>query len=132
MQARLRHQLSGGREEIMSLGTGRITAEASTSDFSVLVGLDADEAGSIQGRLEGERNPGAWRNYPIHGSLDAHTDALALLDHFVGVIDRSSGRMSTRVDVSGTLGQPEVRGQLQLRDASIDIFQINLALRELS
>ncbi|MDQ2640401.1 MAG: translocation/assembly module TamB domain-containing protein [Pseudomonadota bacterium] len=132
MQARLRHRVSGEREEAMSLGTGTVRASAGTDAFSVEVELDAESAGSIRGRLDGQRSRADWRDYPIRGSLDAQTDGLSLLDVFIGEIDRATGRLNTRVQVAGTLGMPTVEGLLQLRDASIDIFQTGTSLRELS
>lgn len=130
--AAVRHNVGSGREQGMSLGTGAIDAVATTESFSIDVGLDADEAGSIQGRLEGDRRGTSWREHPIRGSLDAHTDSLSLVDIFVVEIDRASGRLATRVDIGGTLGAPTLNGTLQLRDAAIDLYQINLSLRELA
>jgi translocation and assembly module TamB len=132
MGARLRHRLGSGREQVMSLGTGTVKANATASNFFFDVSMDADEAGRIRGRIDGERLRADWRDYPITGSLDAETDALSLLDIYIGEIDKASGRMATKVSIGGTLGTPTVQGTLQLRDASIDIYQINLALRELS
>jgi translocation and assembly module TamB len=97
----------------------------------VQVALDAAASGSIQGKLDGQRLSGDWHDYPIKGSLDASTDGLSLLDIYVGGIDKATGHLTTRVDISGTLGRPEIAGMLQLKDASIDIYQVNLALREL-
>ncbi len=73
-----------------------------------------------------------WSDYPVKGSLVATTDALGILDIFLGSIDRASGRLSTDISMAGTLGKPEISGQLQLRDAQIDVYQVNLALRDLS
>jgi translocation and assembly module TamB len=132
VDAQLRHYLGRDREEVMSLGTGTVRANAGTDDFSVLVELDAAPSGRIRGRLDGQRSRAEWRDYPIRGSLDAQTDGLSLLDVFIGEIDRATGQLITRVDVNGTLGMPTVQGLLQLRDATIDIFQTGTSLRELS
>jgi translocation and assembly module TamB len=109
-----------------------VSATATTSAFSFQVALDADQAGSIRGRIDGERLRTDWRDYPIRGSLNAETDGLSLLDVYIGEIDKASGRLDTQVSIAGTLGTPSLQGSLQLRDASIDIYRINLALRELS
>ncbi|MET0282692.1 MAG: translocation/assembly module TamB domain-containing protein [Steroidobacteraceae bacterium] len=130
--AQLRHQLSSGRDERLALGSGRVSATATATGFNVDVGLDAGRSGSIRGELRGDRNTPDWQDYPIRGALDARTDGLALLDIYVGGIDKATGQLSTRVDIAGTLGRPELSGLLQLRDAEIDIYQINLALRALS
>jgi translocation and assembly module TamB len=132
MGAQLRHVLANGREERLALGSGQVSGTATGSAFALKVELDAGASGSIRGSLDGERNAGDWRGYPIRGSLDARTDGLALLDVYVGGIDRATGQVSTRVDVSGTLGRPQLAGTLQLRNAEIDIYQVNLEMRELS
>src|SRR6185369_11566398 len=90
------------------------------------------EAGRITGQLTGQRNGGDWHDYPIKGSLDATTTGLAVLDIYVGGIDKASGRLTTNVAIAGTLGQPQIEGTLQLRDAQIDVYQVNLSLRALS
>ncbi|HUG71921.1 MAG TPA: translocation/assembly module TamB domain-containing protein [Steroidobacteraceae bacterium] len=131
-QAQVRHRLGSGRDEVLTLGTGSISANATTDAFSVQVALDAEPAGSIRGSLDGERLREDWRDYPIRGSLEAQTDGLTLVDMFVAEIDKATGQLNTRVDIGGTLGTPTLRGMLQLREASIDIYQVNLALRDLA
>src|SRR5690606_6761552 len=54
VDARLRHHVGSAREQVMSLGTGTIDANASAETFALRVGLEAGEAGSIQGRIDGE------------------------------------------------------------------------------
>ena len=130
--AQLRHRLSNGREETLALGNGGVAVRAGADAFSLEVGLNAGEAGRILGRLDGQRNTESWRDHPIRGSLDADTLGLGLLDIYLGGIDRANGRILTKVDIGGTLGQPTIEGTLQLRDAQIDIFQVNLSMRELS
>jgi translocation and assembly module TamB len=131
-QAQLRHRLGNGRDERMPLGSGSVTASATTTGFSMQVGLDAGASGSIKGELTGVRNAGAWQDFPIRGTLDASTDGLGLLDIYFGGIDKATGRLATKVSIGGTLGAPTLQGLLQLRDASIDIYQVNFSMRELS
>jgi translocation and assembly module TamB len=131
-QAQLRHRLTNGRDERMSLGSGSVTANATATGFTMQVGLDAGASGSIKGELAGDRNAGPWQDFPVRGTLDASTDGLGLLDIYFGGIDKATGRLATKVSIGGTLGAPTLQGLLQLRDASIDIYQVNLAMRELS
>lgn len=132
MNAQLRHQLGNGRDERMSLGSGQVSGSATPTAFAMDVSLDAGASGGIRGELRGERSSADWRDYPIRGSLDARTDGLALLDIYVGGIDKATGELTTRVEIAGTLGAPALSGLLQLRNAEIDIYQVNLALRALS
>ncbi len=131
MQAQLLHTLSNKSVKPIPLGSGTIQAVATTTGFSAEVALDAGASGAIKGKLAGDRTRGEWQDYPVRGQLEARTDALSLLDIFVGDIDKASGKLGTSIDISGTLGSPVMAGQLQLRDASIDIYQSNTALREL-
>jgi len=129
--AQLRHQLGNGREERMALGSGSVNATATADAFNTQVELDAGEAGHIRGQLTGQRNTADWRDHPVKGSLEAITTGLGLLDIYVGGIDRASGRLTTNVNIGGTLGAPSIDGTLQLRDTQIDVYQVNLALRAL-
>jgi translocation and assembly module TamB len=131
-RAELKHRMSNGREQRMSLGTGTLTGNATATTFAVQVGLDAGASGRILADITGERLPGDWRNFPVQGSLDASTDSLSLLEIYIGGIDKATGRMAAKVGVTGTLGAPTVQGLLQLRNAAIDIYQVNLAMRDLS
>ncbi len=132
MQAELLHTLGNGRVEPLSLGTGTLQATATATGFSAQLKLDAGAAGSITGALSGERNTSNWMDYPIKGQLDARTDGLALLDIYVGGIDKATGQLTTRVDIGGTLGTPSLAGQLQLHGASIDVYQVGGSLRDVS
>ena len=130
--AQLRHHLSNGREERFAFGTGLVEAAATRSDFTVRVGLDAGAAGNIKGTLAGRRTGSEWAEFPIQGELALETDGLSLLDVYVNGIDRASGRLTTQVTASGTLGAPEFQGALQVRKGEMDLYQVNLALREIS
>jgi translocation and assembly module TamB len=131
-RAELKHRLSNGREQHMSLGTGTLAGNATATTFGVQVGLDAGASGRILADITGDRLTGDWHSFPVRGSLDASTDSLSLLEIYVGGIDKATGRMAAKVGITGTLGAPTVQGQLQLREAAIDIYQVNLAMRDLS
>jgi translocation and assembly module TamB len=132
MQAQLIHTLGNKRQERLQLGSGTVQASATATGFSAQVALDAGASNAINGRLTGERNAGDWRDFPIRGELQARSDALPVLDMYIGDIDRAIGQISTRLNISGTLGTPVLAGQLQLRDASIDSYRYGIVLRELS
>jgi translocation and assembly module TamB len=130
--AELRHQLSNKRVETLALGNGRVDALAVPENLSISMGLDAGPSGNIRGNLTALRNTEDWKGHPIKGELDLTTDGLGVLDVYLGGIDRATGRLTTRVTVDGTLGEPRFEGLLQLRNAEIDIFRVNMMLRDLS
>ena len=130
--ALIRQALANNREQRMPLGSGRVDAVATKDAFETKVSLDSGASGNIKGELAGQRIGDEWGSYPIRGSLTMTTDGLGLLEMLLGSVDRATGRLSTDVSIAGTLGQPEITGELQLRDAQIDVYQVNLALRDLS
>ena len=130
--AQLRHHLSNGREERFAFGTGLVDASANHEGFAVKVGLDAGAAGNITGHLDGKRQGDDWAAFPITGELALETDGLGLLDVYVPGIDRAAGRLTTHVSLAGTLGAPDFQGDLQVRNGEADLYQVNLALRQIT
>ena len=130
--AELVHRVSTDRVERLALGAGRIDASATAEAFNVNVSLVANDANRITGKLDGRRTGADWESFPIRGSLDLTTDGLGVLDIYVSEIDRATGKLRTDVSIGGTLGQPTFSGKLELRDTRIDVYQVNLSLRELT
>ena len=130
--AELVHRVSTDRVERLALGAGRIDASATADAFKVNVSLEANAANRITGQLDGRRTGSNWETFPIRGSLDLTTDGLGVLDIYVSEIDRATGKLRTDVSIGGTLGQPTFRGKLELRDTRIDVYQVNLSLRDLT
>jgi translocation and assembly module TamB len=130
--AELQHQLTNGRVERMSFGSGEVVIIAVEEALDLNVGLDSDRSGNLTGKLHIDRTAGDWRDHPISGKLDLSTDGLGVLDIYLGGIDRASGRLVAKVGINGTLGAPTIEGLLQLRNAQIDIFQVNLSMRDLT
>ncbi|MEY4761584.1 MAG: hypothetical protein RLZZ200_1440 [Pseudomonadota bacterium] len=130
--ALLRHHLTKEREEQLAFGNGVVDASATPEDFSLQVGLDAGKAGSLRGQLLGKRVGADWRGHSVHGDFSLETDGLNLLDAYVPGLDRAAGRLTARASVDGTLGTPSFDGDLQLRNGEVDLYVVNLALRDIS
>lgn len=130
--AQLRHTFRNGREERFALGSGVIDARLGTDDFDLTVGLDAGKAGNIAGKLHGQRVGEDWAQMPIDGDFSLQTDGLGLIALFAANIDRSTGRLSTHAHIGGTLGEPDLQGELQLRVVELDVYRVNFALRNLN
>ncbi|MEO7775250.1 MAG: translocation/assembly module TamB domain-containing protein [Steroidobacteraceae bacterium] len=128
-EAQLRHRLSNGREEKFAFGTGVVEVHATADTVDAEVGLDARASGRIAGRLHTQRIGSDWREFPIDGKLDLETDGLGLVDVYFAEIDRAAGRLTTRLNISGTLGNPQLQGELKLTGGEVDMYQVNLALR---
>jgi translocation and assembly module TamB len=132
VDAQLRHHLPKGREERFTLGTGAVDATATRDDFAVRVSLDAGAAGNLKGHLDGRRNGTDWRENVVSGEFSLETVGLNLLDVYVSGIDRAAGRLAAHATVNGTLGAPELNGDVQVRNGELDLYAVNLALRETS
>jgi translocation and assembly module TamB len=130
--AQLRHTFRNGREERFALGSGVIDARLGTEDFELTVGLDAGKAGNIAGKLHGQRVGEDWAQMPIDGDFSMQTDGLGLVALYAANVDRSTGRLSTHARIGGTLGEPDLQGDLQLRDVELDVYRVNFALRKLN
>jgi translocation and assembly module TamB len=67
---------------------------------------------------------------PLSGALHAETSNLGLLSLYFPDIDRASGQLHTDVNISGTLGAPLMNGTLKVANGELDLYQVNLALRQ--
>jgi translocation and assembly module TamB len=130
MDAHLTHKLSNGKKETTTLGTGLININAGRNSISADVGLDAGQIGSIKGSLTAQRTTEQWGNMPVQGELHAHTGELGLLTLYAPDIDRASGALNADMKFTGTLGTPLVNGTIALTDGELDVYQVNLIMRQ--
>jgi hypothetical protein len=65
---------------------------------------------------------------PVRGELRAESAVISALPLFVPEIDHSEGRLNASVRVGGTLGDPLIDGDFQLRDGRLDLYRTNLSL----
>ncbi len=127
--AQLRRRRPSGKEDLVKLGSGRVTAKLDAAALNAEVALDAGETGRIAGELLATRNGGALMNTPLRGSFRAATSALGIINVFVPAIDRAAGTLDADLAFGGTLGRPLLSGVLKLANGELDLYQINLALR---
>lgn len=127
--AQLSHRLASGRIETVTLGSGTVTANATTESITGRLSLDAGEVGTIKGQIVAARTSELWKEMPLDGELHAHTAELDFLSLYIPQIDRAAGRMAMDLNLSGWAGEPLVNGVVQLSEGELDLYQINLALR---
>ncbi|MGE0580705.1 MAG: translocation/assembly module TamB domain-containing protein [Steroidobacteraceae bacterium] len=127
--ARTRRRLANGREDVTELGGGRLLGAASDAALSLDAKLDAGKSGGLDAHAVATRTGDAWQGWPLDGKLDLRTDSLGFLAVLVDSIDRSAGKLTADVQLSGTLGAPRLAGSLALRDGEFDFYQVNLPLR---
>jgi len=131
VDAAIRHKLASGRTDVITFGSGFVTLKAEPDHMNAELRLDAAARGLIAGRMRAERTAADMMSWPVRGQLQMATGELGFITLYVPDIDRASGHFDANVDFSGTLGEPSATGVIKLSRAELDLYQLNLALREL-
>lgn len=138
---------SGGGRLRMSAGTVSSTENASLSvqtgegtiDFVIENGallsaeldLPMPGTGTVTGRLAlGDVT--RIGDSEISGSLDADISDVAVLSLLLPMIDSAVGRLRVRAELEGTLEEPRLAGELELKGASMEYRPIGLALQDMN
>ena len=131
VDAAIRHKLASGRTDVITFGSGFLTLAAEPAFMKAELRLDAAERGLIVGRMHTDRSAADMANWPMHGELQMATGELGFLTLYVPDIDRASGHFDANVSFDGTIGAPNATGIIKLSRAELDLYQLNLALRDL-
>ena len=130
VDAGLSHHTPSGKIELIKLGTGVVTVNASHPAIATEVSFDAGEVGTIKGRANISRTSARWQDMPLEGEVHAQTAELGYVTLYFPEIDKASGRLDVNLLIAGTLGTPLIQGSVKLSNTELDFFQINLALRQ--
>ena len=158
--AELAHKLASHKIEHTRIGSGTVTLSATPTLVSAQADLGDGEVGTLHGRFEAQRTtargtspvetqargtaPGAtlargtsqvdtparWQDMPLSGELHAQTAELGLLSLYEPDIDRAAGHFNADIQLAGTAGTPRLSGALKVSDGEIDVYQVNLGLRQ--
>jgi translocation and assembly module TamB len=128
-EALLRHRRANGREDVVRLGSGEVTATALPESIEARLQLDAGATGRIEGRATVQRSAAELVDMPLRARRGARTDAIGLLNLYIPEIDRSSGLLTVDAAIGGTVGTPLLNGVLKLENGELDLYNVNLALR---
>ena len=129
--AAIRHRLASGRTDVITFGSGFVTLKAEPAQVFTELRLDAAQRGIISGRLRAERTGADLMRSPIRGQLQMATGELGFLTLYLPAIDRAAGHFDANLSFEGTLDEPRASGVIKLTRAEVDLYQLNLALREL-
>jgi translocation and assembly module TamB len=129
--AEITHKLASHRIEHTRIGSGTVTVSATPTLVSAQVDLGDGEVGTIHGRLDAQRVTPRWQDMPLTGELHAQTAELGLVSLYVPDIDRAAGHFNAEIQLAGTAGTPRLAGQVKISDGEIDVYQMNLALRQM-
>jgi translocation and assembly module TamB len=127
-----RYRRASGQMENVRIGSGRASFNATPQRLDADLELDATEAASLNASGSVDRTSGAqWREYPLKGVLHAQTRELGFLPVVVPEIDRAAGKLNADLRFAGKLGAPEIEGSLVLEEGELDMYAVNLQLREI-
>jgi translocation and assembly module TamB len=126
----LSHRLVSKKIEHTRIGSGTVTASVTPSGLTVAAVLEDGEVGNIRARIDAERGTGAWPDMPLSGAVHAETSELGLLSLYFPDIDRAAGELHADINVAGTLGAPQLNGVVKLSGGELDLYQVNLGLRQ--
>jgi translocation and assembly module TamB len=131
--AEIVHQLVSHKMEHTRVGSGTVEVTATPTLISAHVNLGDGAVGTIRGTLELQReSQGRWQDMALTGELHAQTDEASLLTLYVPDIDRCAGHLLADIQLAGTAGSPRITGLIKVTDGQIDVFQINLSLRQIA
>ncbi len=128
----LSRRLVSGRVDRTSIGSGQLTATATTDSIDANASLAAGEIGTLAGALKIERGSRPWQDMPISGELHAQTAKLDLVSVYLPDIDRAAGNLSANAQITGTVAEPHLSGSVAVSDGELDFYQTNLRLRQIS
>jgi translocation and assembly module TamB len=130
VDAAIRHKLASGRTDVITFGSGFVTLKADPEQMNAEVRLDAAARGLISGRMRADRNGADMVNWPMRGQLEMATGELGFITLYAPDIDRASGHFDATLNFDGTVAAPTASGVIKLSDAELDLYQLNLALRQ--
>jgi translocation and assembly module TamB len=131
--AEIRHKLVSHKVEHTRIGSGTVHVTATPTLISAHANLGDTSAGMMRGTIELQREPqGRWQDMPLSGELHVQTDEASLVTLYVPDIDRCSGHLAADIQLAGTAGSPRITGLVNVTDGEIDVFQINLSLRQIA
>ncbi len=134
--ARLRRLRTRGREDVLALGSGDLALDIDSDKLRGTLKLDAGNLGFVDGSLTATRRGGDaeldYSDWPLQAQLRAESRTLSFLSLLSQDIDRVGGKMTLDLGFDGTLGAPRADGKMHLTEGELDLYAINLAVRQLT
>jgi len=136
MQTEL-HWRRDSREGRVPLGravaSARLAPATSTAPTRLELGASAEAKPGLKLQATAALRPShetEWQQWPLVGEVSGMVPALDFLPALFEDLDRVAGAVNLRLAMGGTLGSPDYRGQLQLRNGELDVVPVNLQLRQ--
>jgi len=127
-----RYKRAGGKIQSVAIGTGRAQFAADAEQYTARLDLRAEPGVRIRGEARAQRQAGvAWQQLPLTGSIEAETSDLGFIPILVPEVDRASGELKADLALNGRLGAPRFDGALKLTRGEMDLYAVNLLLRDM-
>ena len=130
--AEIAHRLASKKIEHTRFGSGTVNVELGAQQVTAQADLGDGQVGSMHAAFTIQRTTPAWLDMPLTGEMHAQSADCDLLTLYVPDIDRASGHFNADIQVAGTLGAPRLAGVVKVSDGQIDVYQVNLALRDIA
>jgi translocation and assembly module TamB len=127
------YRRANGQLQRVQIGSGQATLDATPARFQGVARIDAGEDAMLDARANADRTAAAdWRDLPLTGSLHTETRELGFVPRFVPEVDRAAGKLQADLQLAGTVARPEVSGSLVLSEGELDLYAVNMQLREIA
>jgi translocation and assembly module TamB len=130
--AEILHKLVSHKVEHTRIGSGTVQVTATAEVIRARADLGEGGVGTLHAMLELQRGAPSWQQMPLTGALHAQSAEASLVTLYVPDIDRAVGHVSADLELAGTAGSPRVSGVLKVADGELDVYQINLSLRQVA
>lgn len=129
------HLTADGRWVPTRFENGVLRAGADGRGLSATVALDLVNVGTVRGSVTMPQyavlsRPA--RGQPLDGRLAVHLRDLALLQGLSPELEATAGSLDADLQFGGTLANPAVEGDLQVRNGAADVSRFGLQLREIT
>jgi len=129
--AEIAHRLASRKVEHTRIGSGTVNVQLGPAVIAAQAELGDGQIGTMHASLTAQRTSAEWADMPISGELHAQSAECGLISLYVPDIDRASGHFNADVQVAGTLGAPRLSGLVKVSAGEIDVYQVNLTLRDI-
>jgi translocation and assembly module TamB len=127
----IRYRL-GDHEEVLPItqGSMQLNADARGITSSAALHIASDTVADFNATAKHTASTDI-EDWPLQGKLALRSEDTKLIPVFIHEVDRAGGILTANIDLSGTLGAPQLNGNVDLRQGELDFYRWNLALREL-
>jgi len=123
---------SGGDLIAVSIVTAKLDGKADQQGIDLQAMLDLGEQDNIQLALNLQRSPGPATSWPARGWVSVNLDDLSRYDTMMSGLEELTGKLSSRLDLSGSLDEPLTSGHLSLENMETYLPEVGTRISAVS